>query len=119
MKSLIRNPNVKFRLFSVSIFLVVLVLSCKDKSLEEPAPLASKSIKDYDVNLSIKWADLRLKLLKTTSAQTPPVASRVLGYVGLTMYESGVYDMADYQSLQGQITWLTTLPKPNLSKKYN
>ena len=113
MDFLLINLKVKVRLFSLSIFLVVLVISCKDKSIEEPTPLASKSIKDYDVNLSIKWADLTLKLLRTTAAQTPPVASRVLGYVGLTMYESGVYGMSDYQSLQGQITWLTALPKPD------
>lgn len=109
----------KVRLLSLSVFLVLFVLSCKDKSLEEPTPIASKSIQEYDVNLSIKWADLTLKLLKTTAAQTPPVAARALGYVGLTMYESAVYGMPDYQSLQGQITWLTTLPKPDLSKKYN
>ena len=109
----------KVRLLSLSVFLVLFVLSCKDKSLEEPTPVASKSIQEYDVNLSVKWADLTLKLLKTTAAQTPPVAARALGYVGLTMYESAVYGMPDYQSLQGQITWLTTLPKPDLSKKYN
>lgn len=119
MDSLLINLKVKVRQFSLSIFLAVLAISCKDKSIEEPTPLASKSIKDYDVNLSIKWADLTLKILRTTAAQTPPVASRVLGYVGLTMYESGVYGMSDYQSLQGQITWLTTLPKPDLNKKYN
>ncbi len=108
----------KIRPLAVSFFLALLILSCKDKSLEV-SPSLSKSIQDYDVSLSTKWADLTLKLLKTTAAQTPPVAARALGYVGLTMYESAVYGMPEYQSLQGQIVWLTTLPKPDLNKKYN
>lgn len=122
MKKLTPSPMVfrgKIRSLTLSIFFALLILSCRDKSLEDPIPITSKSIQEYDVSLSIKWADLTLKLLKTTAAQTPPVAARALGYVGLTMYESGVYGMPNYQSLQGQITWLTKLPKPDLSKKYN
>lgn len=124
MKTLFKNylrAKAPLKLSVFLLFIIFIVGSCKDKSLEgEPNPTEiSKPTKDYDTNISLKWADLTLKLLKNTPGHTPPVVSRALGYISLTMYEAGVNGMPEYQSLVGQLNGFSTLPKPNQNLKYN
>lgn len=60
------------------------------------------------------WADMTLLITKTTPANTPTYASRCLGYVGLTMYESIVHNYPDYQTLTGgQVNGLSMILKPS------
>ncbi len=72
-----------------------------------------------DHEIAARWADLTLSITKTTSANTPTYASRCLGYVGLTMYESIVAGSPEYNSLAGQLNGLPLLPKTEADKTYN
>lgn len=65
------------------------------------------------------WADMTLFITQHTPANTPTYSSRCLGYIGLTMYESIVAGDSAYQSLAGQLNGLDSLPRLDLSKKYN
>jgi len=99
----------------VSVFLQ----SCSTNSVE-PTPVSnSKPTADFNADFLYSWTDLQLKLIRTTSGYSPPVAARALGYSHLAIYESVVHGMPDYQSLAGQINGLATLPKPDQSKEYN
>ncbi|MBO0933993.1 vanadium-dependent haloperoxidase [Fibrella aquatilis] len=72
-----------------------------------------------DSDVATAWADMTLRLTKTTPANTPTYASRCLGYIGLTMYESVVPGYPAYRSLEGQLNGLDSLPKPETGKPYN
>jgi len=66
-----------------------------------------------------KWAELTLHITKYTPTNSPTFASRCLGYIGLTMYESVVHGFPEYQSLVGQLTDLEKLSKPEKDKNYD
>lgn len=70
-------------------------------------------------DVATAWADLTLHVTKTTPANSPTYASRCLGYIGLTMYESVVPFSADHQSLAGQLNSLPALPTPEPAQQYN
>ncbi|MCU0393165.1 MAG: vanadium-dependent haloperoxidase [Thermoflexibacter sp.] len=75
-----------------------------------------QNISENDIVLA--WVDLTLHLLKNTPANTPTFASRSLGYIGLTMYESVVQGEEAYQSMSGQVNGLTDLPQKEKDKNY-
>ncbi len=62
---------------------------------------------------------MTLLITKNTPANSPTFASRALGYISLTMYESVVNSSPSYASLAGQLNRLTTLPAPEKNKQYN
>lgn len=64
------------------------------------------------------WADMTLFVTQNTPANSPTFASRALGYIGLTMYESVVHSSNDFFSLAGQLNGLTELPLPEKDKQY-
>lgn len=72
-----------------------------------------------DTELATKWAEMTLFITKNTPGNSPTYASRSLGYIGLTMYESIVPGYAPYQSLTGQLDGLDSLPIPEKDKNYN
>ena len=72
-----------------------------------------------DATLASKWADMATYITKNTPANSPTYASRCLGYIGLTMYESVVAGYPDYQSLQKQLNNMPELPKIEANKSYN
>ena len=86
------------------LFLVILFYSC---ATESPGDLE-------DHELATKWADMTLNITQFTGANTPTYASRCLGYIGLTMYESIVHGSPDYQSVAPELNNLMALPKPDL-----
>jgi hypothetical protein len=65
------------------------------------------------------WADRTLHVTRWTPGNTPTFASRALGYIGLTMYESIVNGSPEYQSLAGQLNGLDSLPKPQTGLAYD
>lgn len=66
-----------------------------------------------------QWADMTLYITKNTPANSPTFASRALGYIGLTMYESIVHGYPEYRSLVGQLKDLDTLPLPTIGLEYH
>jgi len=85
----------------------------------DPVAPASPATSTYTADVATKWADAELKLIRTGTGFTPPVASRALGYTGVALYEAVVPGMADLQSLAGQLTGLSSLPKPEAGQQYN
>lgn len=65
------------------------------------------------------WFDLQLRLIQRTPGITPPVASRALGYTGVTLYEAIVPWVPGYQSLAGQLSDLKTRPTPDHVATYD
>lgn len=88
------------------ILLIIIALSCQKK----------KTLSENEVVIS--WADLTLHLLKNTPANTPTFASRSLGYIGLTMYESVVQSSDNQQSMNQQLNGLTSLPQKEKTQRY-
>lgn len=70
---------------------ILLIFSCKKKN-------------DFNKNeIPNRWADLTTDILKTTPANSPTFASRSLGYIGLTMYESVAGLNDSLASMSGQL----------------
>jgi len=86
------------------LFFILLFTNC------QPTP---PTIPLTEQEIATKWADLTLYITQHTPANSPTFASRCLGYIGLTMYETVVHGSKEYQSLGGQLNRLASLPKPN------
>lgn len=71
-----------------------------------------------DQQVVTSWAEMTIFILKNTPANSPTFASRTLGYIGLTMYESVVNGFPENRSLVGQLNGLDSLPLPDKTKKY-
>nr|WP_315465423.1 vanadium-dependent haloperoxidase [uncultured Rhodoferax sp.] len=65
---------------------------------------------DYSASVATDWFSLALLLTQQTPGYSPPVASRALAYLGLTLYESVVPGMPQNRSLAGQLNELQSLP---------
>lgn len=76
-----------------------------------PSP-ATRSVpaEAYSAEVVTEWFSLALLLTQQTPGMSPPVASRALAYLGLTLYESVVAGMPDHRSLAGQLNELQSLP---------
>ena len=85
----------------------------------QPATATGKTADQYSADVATQWSNLQLTLAQTTPGNTPPVVSRALGYAGLTVYEAIVPGLPTHRSLAGQLTGLTSLPKPETNQKYN
>ena len=65
------------------------------------------------------WYRMTLELVRHTPTYTPPVASRSFAYIGIAAYEAVASGSSDMQSLAGQLTELTPLPKRELGQTYD
>ncbi len=95
------------------IILIVLglsILSCKNVQYDQAL------YKDFE--LVDKWVDMTLYITQYTPANSPTYASRCLGYIGLTMYESVVHGAEQYNSLEGQLNGLNGLPNIESNQDY-
>lgn len=92
-----------------SFLLLMLAASCS--SIRETRIMTEQ-------NTATAWADMTLYITKNTPANSPTFASRALGYIGLTMYESVVHGFPQYRSLSGQLNGLDSLPLPDRSARY-
>lgn len=97
---------------------VLFIASCSkdENSVIENYP--GKKSFEYDSKVVSDWYGHTLNLIKTTSGYTPPVASRNLGYIGVTLYEAVRPGNPDYLSMAGQLTQLKNVPLPENNKEY-
>ena len=65
------------------------------------------------------WFDLILELIRQTPGFSPPVASRALGYAGVTAYEAVVPGIPGATSLAGQLNDLAPLPQVQPDAAYH
>jgi hypothetical protein len=55
----------------------------------------------YTAEVPLRWFELALELVRRTAGFSPPVASRALGYAGVTLYEALAPGMPGCRSLAG------------------
>jgi PAP2 superfamily len=70
-------------------------------------------------SLASTWADMTLRITRFTPANSPTFASRGLGYIGLTMYETIVHGSPEYQSIAAHLNDLNGLPLPEKGVVYD
>jgi hypothetical protein len=102
-------------LASLSLFILLTIVSCR----KEEQLFNSKPAELYEAKVATDWAEMFRLLTKKTAGYTPPVAARTLGYMGVTLYETAVIGMPQYQSLSGQLAQFPIIEQPDLSKEYN
>ena len=113
----------RFLFFTVVLFFF---FSCKKQAdlpalQEEIASAANansqhghlKLTKEFSSEVVVKWMDMQLRVIRTTTGMPPPTNSRFFAYSGVALYESVVRGMLAYQSLSGQLTAMPTMPKQN------
>src|SRR5918994_7327467 len=74
--------------------------------------VASVPASAYGAEVPAAWFELALDLVRTTPGFTPPVASRALGYAGVTLYEALASGRHGGASLAGRLNELSPLPPP-------
>ena len=79
-----------------------------------PAPAG-----DFDATVATAWFDEILALIRTTPGFSPPVASRAIGYAGVTLYEAILPGLPGRRSLPGQLTELPVLPAGGRNAAYH
>ena len=77
---------------------------------QTPEPVAGRPASAYSANVATDWFNLALSLTQQTPGFSPPVASRALAYLGLTLYETVLPGMPQNISLAGQLNELSSLP---------
>lgn len=80
--------------------------------------VTQKQTKDYDSKVSQQWNDLFLQIERYAAVYRPCPAARMLGYVGLAVYEANVTGMPDYQSIAPRYAGLV-IPKVEDGKLYD
>ena len=121
IKSSGKNLKKYVSLFAFACFGLFLD-SCKVKETDvtpEPPKEDTSPANKFSADVASTWVEMQLKLTKGTAGYTPPVAARAYALGGLTMYESVVSGLSNNQSLAGQLSALTTLPKTETGKDYN
>ena len=89
--------------------LLIILMAC---STTEQAKLNDKDV-------AMEWANMTLYITRYTPSNSPTFASRAFGYIGLTMYESIVPGFEEYNSMNGQLKGLVSLPDIDPTKEYN
>jgi PAP2 superfamily len=101
--------QIKYLNFSSFFLIYFLLINCKSKEY--------KVYKDYEV--ANEWARMTIHLTKNTPGNTPTNASRALGYIGLTMYESIVKGYPNSLSVSPQLNELKLDINYDSTKTYN
>ncbi|MDT8855596.1 vanadium-dependent haloperoxidase [Paracoccaceae bacterium Fryx2] len=83
--------------------------------LAAPAPARA----DAPEEVLTTWVRLVLELVRHTPTQSPPVAARAFGYIGVTAYESVAGGSGSMASLAGQLNGLTPLPARDPGAAYD
>lgn len=110
-----RAQRVGIHVVPISVMLVVLILltsGCLPKNISPGAA-------NYESDVPVAWFDLALTLIQETEGFTPPVASRALGYLGVTLYETVQPGMPGYHTLVGQLNELKGVPRVEWSAGYH
>ena len=94
------------------LFIVCYILVESCRQVDDPLPISTNEV-------AVLWGQMTLKTMTKLPMNTPTYASRALGYMGLTMYESVVAGSGSYRSLAGQLNGINILPEPKTGQTYN
>ncbi|RIK45091.1 MAG: phosphoesterase [Chloroflexi bacterium] len=109
-----RSQTIWYRMRIVALAALLLTLLAACSAVRTSPPAAS-----YDAEVATSWFGMALNLVQKTPGFTPPVASRVFGYLGVALYETVRPGLPGYRSLAGQLNGLETLPQPNALARYH
>lgn len=84
-----------------------------------PACQSGPEVRFTEQEVATSWAEMTLYLTQYTPANSPTYASRCLGYIGLTMYESIVHGYSTHNSMAGHLNGLDSLPLPDPELEYD
>ncbi|HQY43697.1 MAG TPA: vanadium-dependent haloperoxidase [Paracoccaceae bacterium] len=84
-----------------------------------PLALLAQSERPDQAKVMRVWYDLTLDLVRHTPTYTPPVASRALGYIGVTTFEATASGDGGLMSLAGQLNGLSALPERMPGEAYD
>ena len=105
--------------FALGLALVILVMpGCSKNDNNSHPVVTSPATSTFAPDVAKEWMDLCYRAVKGSSI-SPPVASRIYGFVGVTMYEALVPGMPEYVSLVGQLDALNSLPQPTRNTLYD
>ncbi len=108
---------------SKQTFLVLLIVSVLLLAGLPPAGAraqeATPPATEENATVLTAWFDLILELIRQTPGFSPPVASRALGYAGVTAYEAVAPGMPGARSLAGQLNELPSLPQVQADAAYH
>lgn len=89
---------------------LLLVVSLMLSACVPPAGSFALPAAQSDSSVPVAWFKLALQLAKSAPGFTPPVTSRLFGYMGVTLYEAVVPGMPDHRSMVGQLNSMPTMP---------
>ncbi len=78
-------------------------------------PRKDRPTAGYDAKVALKWNELLLKLDRVAVGYRPPIAARAFGFIELAAYESVVYGMPEYNTMEKAIPGLF-LPPTSIDK---
>ncbi|MCX7930543.1 MAG: hypothetical protein N2663_07480 [Chlorobi bacterium] len=103
----------------ISVVLTTAALvGCSDPVVvPDPFPTAYDGARfDTDL-LATTWYDCATECIEKHPSFADPIAARVYAYMGIALYQSLVWGMPGYRSLEGQIAGLSVLPTPDTAGK--
>ncbi len=83
------------------------------------APAGALGAAAFDASVPATWLDLAQRLIRDTPGYSPPVASRALGCLGVSLYESVLPGMPDHVSLAGILNDLDPFPRSATGTAYH
>jgi hypothetical protein len=98
-----------------TLFVFILVSCGKDNNVD--TAITQKTVKEYDSSIPQQWNNLFLEIERYATVYRPCPAARMLGYVGLGLYEAEVSGMPTYQSIASSLG--LTIPKVEDGKEYH
>jgi hypothetical protein len=111
------NSKCKIKL-NLAVVMVGLLISTLVLSACRPL-VQSPAADSYPAEVAVAWFDLTLDLVRSTPGFTPPVTSRALGYMGVTLYETVQPGMTGYRTLAGQLNELEMVPSIDPLARYH
>ncbi len=94
---------------------------CGKNASEGDNPLynaVSKPSSDVSGKFLLEWWNELFKFV-STERLSPPDAARMFAYVSVGVYEAQICGTKDYLTLEGQVSELSDLPRPEKGKEYD
>jgi hypothetical protein len=82
-----------------------------------PPTTASANAND-EAQIAVRWMERLIATIRDEQ-MSPPVASRIYAYAGITLYEAVLPSMPQNRSLSGQLLAMPQMPRPDSSLNYD
>ena len=94
------------------------VVLTSEELLSAKADEARSILNVSDSYVVESWYNLLNRLIISTPGQTPPIAAREIGYIGIALYEAAAGGLFLHPSLAGQLNGLSSLPRRQPRRLY-